>query len=72
MKQVCINFQECTYHFYIDPEDISSISKFSQCPECNALIVLVTDDTNIEELLETPTVSVLPLKMFSKSKKKET
>lgn len=61
MKYVCLNYQNCFYYHYITEEDeVDYDQPYGKCPECNSLTVLVSNDFNIDECLDTPLIQFIP------------
>ena len=51
-----MNYQECDYYRYLSQEELKDTAQFISCPKCRSLAVLLSSTTNIQLLLEEPTV----------------
>ena len=52
MKYVCMNYQDCDFVEYLDFEDLKDAPKFKACSSCNCLTVLIKNNSNIQDILE--------------------
>jgi hypothetical protein len=70
MKFICLDFDNCGYHKYLDDEDYLQVdfnNKFHSCPECDYLMSIVEDDFTIESNNKTSSIATnLILKQLNK------